>query len=94
MSKDSLETDTFALWTFFYSQSQDQPPQEPGYRLWETDTFSNLQTNSEDTILGTDSESEDEAEEEDVLSKEKPKHSWFLVPEVISRQYGKNMFKR
>ncbi|ENN80678.1 hypothetical protein YQE_02903, partial [Dendroctonus ponderosae] len=70
------------------SQTQDQPLQEPGSRAWESDAFSNLQSSSEDTILGTDSESEEEAEEEDVLSKEKPKPTWFLVPEVMSRQYG------
>lgn len=35
-----------------------------------------------------DTETESEAEEHPVLKKEKPKHNWFMVPEIISRQIG------
>lgn len=37
-----------------------------------------------------DSESDDsvEMEEPPVLSKEKPRHKWFMVPEVLNRQIG------
>lgn len=34
------------------------------------------------------SESESEVEDPPVLSKEKPKHKWFMVPEIANRQIG------
>ncbi|KAL1509191.1 hypothetical protein ABEB36_003965 [Hypothenemus hampei] len=54
----------------------------------------NSTSGSENTIMhntDTDSDSEgqdDEYDEDDVLRKAKPSHSFFMVPEFIQRQYG------
>lgn len=46
-------------------------------------------SSSDNTVLPTtDTESDTEAQVIEVLRKEKPKHTWFVVPEVIKRQYG------
>lgn len=67
--------------------------------LWLTYEPSNSNSSSEDhepdedresvaTILN-DSESEESTmEDPPVLSKEKPKHKWFMVPEILNRQLG------
>lgn len=46
-------------------------------------------TSAENTIIhSTDSESEEEAEVFELLKKDKPKHTWFMTPEVMNRQIG------
>ncbi|KAF7281239.1 DDB1- and CUL4-associated factor 8 isoform X2 [Rhynchophorus ferrugineus] len=46
-------------------------------------------TSAENTIIhSTDSESEEEAEVYELLKKDKPKHTWFMTPEILNRQIG------
>lgn len=46
-------------------------------------------SSSDSTVINdTDSDSNDE-EEPPVLKKTQPKHNWFAVPEIVSRQMGK-----
>lgn len=55
----------------------------------DSDVFSSQNSSSENTIIrSTDTESDEEAQVDEVLEKEKPKHSWFVVPEIINRQMG------
>lgn len=58
----------------------------------DSDVFSRCSSSDSttDTVLpNTETESEAETEVAEVFEKEKPKHTWFVVPEVIKRQYGK-----
>lgn len=43
--------------------------------------------NSDSTVIH-DTDTESEEEEHPVLKKEKPKHNWFIVPEILNRQLG------
>lgn len=48
--------------------------------------LNDLATGSDSTVIqDTDTESE---EEHPVLKKPKPKHNWFVIPEIINRQIG------
>lgn len=49
-------------------------------------------TSSENTIIHSTDTDEEEVQVEEVMKKEKPKHTWFMVPEVINRQMGKKIF--
>lgn len=53
------------------------------------DYNSRRSTSSENTIIhSTDTESDEEAHVEEVMKKEKPKHTWYMVPELVNRQVG------
>lgn len=52
-----------------------------------TNLSSDLDNSSTTVIHDSDTENE---EDNSVLHKEKPKHKWFIVPEVLNRQLGYN----
>ncbi|XP_066252842.1 DDB1- and CUL4-associated factor 8 isoform X1 [Euwallacea similis] len=55
----------------------------------DSDVFSSRHSNSENTMLrSTDTESDEDKDTDDILKKEKPKYSWFMVPQIVNRQYG------
>lgn len=63
------------------------------YMNFETQNNSNSSTDEEreSSISQTffnDSDTEAEYEDPPVLSKQKPKHKWFMIPELINRQIG------
>lgn len=57
----------------------------------DSDMFSRRSSSSSTILPNTDIESDTEAQAIEVLKKEKPKHTWFVVPEVMKRQYGEFM---
>lgn len=70
---------------FLHSSDFDPLEDSPRYGSALSDLSSNS-FNYSPTVIN-DSETENE-EEHPVLKKDKPKHKWFLVPEVINRQAG------
>ncbi|KAF5300000.1 hypothetical protein FQR65_LT09256 [Abscondita terminalis] len=59
------------------------------------DDMNNMDPLSDGTAIDTssssviqDTETESDTEDHPVLKKQKPKHNWFMVPEVINRQIG------
>ncbi|XP_050298811.1 DDB1- and CUL4-associated factor 8-like isoform X2 [Anthonomus grandis grandis] len=58
----------------------------------DSEGFSSRRSSSENTMIdSTDTyphSSDEEVQVNDVLTKEKPKHNWFLLPQIKTRQYG------
>ncbi|KAK4887786.1 hypothetical protein RN001_004057 [Aquatica leii] len=75
--------------------SENDNEDEPSLNQTRTYSDSDMDPSSDGTALDTssstvihDTETESDNEEHPVLKKQKPKHNWFMVPEVINRQIG------
>ncbi|XP_056639833.1 DDB1- and CUL4-associated factor 8-like [Diorhabda sublineata] len=75
-----------------YSPVQEEHPpiqeDEDSVNLDDIEANSNLTSSSSNSTVINDTDVDSEGEEHPAMKKEKPKHNWFVVPEVLNRQLG------